>query len=419
MMGPSETNSAVAPAHAVLDDSPPHGLSTTTKTFLSLVVAHMMIDCFGGIWPVFKKLAGLNLEWAGLIFFATSLIAMAMQPLFGLWADWGQRRLLIIIGAVMVCTAMFLGTVGRYPSFALDRTGYLVMALILLTVKMGQAMFHPAGASLAGGLSERRRSTFVSVFIAGGMLGFAASQGLFSLVYTTTNGHSELLLVVGMLVVAGVVVWCRPLEERDVTHDNIWKTLMALRPIWVQLLLLYLLLSLLSGLHAGLIFLLPEFLEARDYPPWMIYGGGIALITSGAVIVIVPAGYLADRVGRRKLMLLFLTVSVAMYFTMVLLPTLPLPGFMVLCLLTGGGLGATSPLGIALGQSLSPRHQSLISGVLMGLAWALGSVSTWITGHLAMQPSIGVIGALAWLGVGGIAAIIFMIALTGTRVQPY
>ena len=70
MMALSETNSAAATAHAGLDDSPgvPHGLSTTTKTFLSLVVAHMMIDCFGGIWPVFKKLAGLDLERAGLIF---------------------------------------------------------------------------------------------------------------------------------------------------------------------------------------------------------------------------------------------------------------------------------------------------------------------------------------------------------------
>ena len=413
-MAIDESNPSIVTSNVAVETSlVARGLPNSAKTFISLVVAHTMVDCFGGIWPVFKKLAGLDLEWAGLIAFTTGLIAMSTQPLFGLWADHGRRRQLILAGAVMSCAGMLLGSIGRNPSFALQPGGYVLMASILLTVKLGQSMFHPAGASLAGGLRHQRRSTFLSVFIAGGMMGYSASQGLFSLVYSATDGHTELLLLVGALVIGGAAVWCRPIEHRDGKSREILRTIKTLRPFWGRLLALYFLLSLTSGMHHGMAFLLPEFLEARHYPPWMVYGGGIALITCGAVLMMVPTGHLADRFGRRRLLLCTVVMSVVTYYAMVLLPTLPVPAFMAVCLIAGAFLGTTNPLGVAMGQSLSPRHSSFISGVLMGLAWALGSISTWISGYLAKQPAIGPIGALAWLGLAGVSAIVVTIALMG------
>ena len=68
-------------------------------------------------------------------------------------------------------------------------------------------------------------------------------------------------------------------------------------------------------------------------------------------------------------------------------------------------------MAVAMGQRLDPRHTSLISGILMGLAWAVASPADWIVGVLAQQPEIGVTGALLLLGIAGVFAFIFALLL--------
>ena len=47
--------------------APPAWLTPSTKAFVSLAMAHTLIDCYSMPWSMFKTLAGLDLGRAGMI----------------------------------------------------------------------------------------------------------------------------------------------------------------------------------------------------------------------------------------------------------------------------------------------------------------------------------------------------------------
>jgi len=71
----------------------------------------------------------------------------------------------------------------------------------------------------------------------------------------------------------------------------------------------------------------------------------------------------------------------------------------VVVAVAGCFLNTINPLGVSLGQHLAPQHASVISGVLMGLAWAPASCTQWLAGTLAEHPSVGPAGTLMIVGV--------------------
>ena len=157
------------------------GANATVGTFIAVVVAHIMVDFMGmSVWPVYKTLAGLDVAKAGWIATVIGMSGAALQPLFGLIADrFGPRRV-ILLGTLLTSFALLLGPLVDYQS-ALDSrlptlfglSGfYLVVFMILAAGRLGQDMFHPSGAGLAGSFSARRGSMFVAVFIAVGSIGF-------------------------------------------------------------------------------------------------------------------------------------------------------------------------------------------------------------------------------------------------------
>ena len=53
----------------------------------------------------------------------------------------------------------------------------------------------------------------------------------------------------------------------------------------------------------------------------------------------------------------------------------------------------------------------MISGVMLGLAWTLGALAPAVVGYMAKQPTIGVIGALTWLGLANVIALLLALCL--------
>jgi FSR family fosmidomycin resistance protein-like MFS transporter len=390
--------------------------SATTKTFLSILIAHAVLDCFGGVWPIFKHLADLPLREAGAIATATTVVMWALQPVFGVFADRGHMKSHILWGAILTFPMMLLGTVAIYIDTLGMTASLIIMTIIVALGRLGQAMFHPAAATLSGNLNVGKRSTYLSIFVASGALGYGFSQVLFSVFYEQADRHTELTLIPALVLFAVCVLWCKPDQKKAESRISIAEVF-DLSPMFARgLPTLFVVLTLMSGMNQGLFFLLPEFLEERSYPAWIVNGGGMFLMIAGSTIAMIPMGHLADKFGVRRVFIASLALTVVSFVAFVQLPTLTVPLFIVVSLVAGGLTSATNPLGLAIGQQISPHNMSMVSGMLMGLAWAIGSVAQTIVSYLATIPGGGPAYAIMWMVVANIAA--FILALTLPKPAP-
>jgi len=392
----------------------------TAGTFIAVVIAHIMVDFTGmSVWPVYKTLAGLDVAKAGWIATIVGMGGAALQPLFGAIADRFGARRVILLGAFLTSLSLLLGPLADYQA-ALDRLlpplrglggFYLMVFIILAAGRLGQDMFHPAGAGLAGSYSMRRGSMFVALFIAVGGIGFGLSQITFRTAYTTFGHHTEILLI--PLAILWVWVWarCRPEEALCTQKLSVIRSLGALRPVAGKILALFLILTISSGVLTGLFFLMPEFAHEKGYPAWLGQGGAFGLIVFGSTLFMVPIGHLADRIGRRRMLIAMTILSAASYHAIVRL-TLPIPAFVLCCIAGGAFLGTVNPLGVALGQRIAPReHMSIVSAVLMGWAWCLGSTGPSIAGELYARLGHDAAKALTILGFANFVMVILSFLL--------
>ena len=371
-----------------------------------------MVDGFGGVFPIFKKLVGLDLVWAGAIV-AMSNVTMGLQPIFGLWADHGHRRKLVILGCSLTCLIMLLGPISRHPQFMHHWSGYLTMLVIMLVAKIGVGMFHPPAVSLAGNTSSMHRSTMVSLFIAFGMIGIGLSHLMFSTVFLGLNRHTEVLLIPGFCVVIWVAIWCHEPADKLTGPLDLGTMFSKLRHLPGRLISLWLVQLFMSASFVGLMFLLPEFVEKRGMSQIWVNGGALAVWMAGAVLIMVPMGHLADRFGRRRVLCLCLALATASYYAMAQITPMPMALLILLLFLTGGTVGASNSISISLGQHLLPGNQSLITGVLMGLAWSLASVASWLAGFMVKQLEMTYTVAISWLGIGLIIALVLVLFTPG------
>jgi FSR family fosmidomycin resistance protein-like MFS transporter len=398
----------------------------TVGTFIAVVVAHVMVDFMGmSVWPVYKTLAGLDVAKAGWIATVIAMSGTALQPLFGSITDRFGARRIILLGALLTSFALLLGpladhqaTLNRLLPTLFGLSGfYLVVFIILAAGRLGQDMFHPAGAGIAGSFSARRGSTFLAVFIAVGSIGFGLSQTAFRTAYNNLGHHTEILLIPAAIFWMFVWVWCRPMEAMQAERIFVIASLRSLRPVAGQILALFLILAISSGVLSGLFFLMPEFIHEKGYPAWIGQGGAFGLLIFGATVFMIPMGHLADRIGRRRTLIAMTILSAISYHAIVRL-TLPVPAFVVLCIVGGAFLGTVNPLGVAFGQRIAPRENvSIVSAILMGWAWCLASTVPSIAGELYQHMGNNASKALMLLGSANVLMILLGFLLPKTDVK--
>jgi FSR family fosmidomycin resistance protein-like MFS transporter len=387
----------------------------TVGTFIAVVVAHVLADFMGmSVWPVYKTLAGLDVAKAGWIATVVAMSGTALQPLFGSIADRFGARRIILLGALLTSFALLLGPLADYqatlnrllpPRFGLSGF-YLVVFIILAAGRLGQDMFHPAGAGLAGSFSMQRGSMFLAIFIAVGSIGFGLSQIAFRTAYNNLGHHTEILLIPAAILWVFVWVWCRPAETLHAERISVIASLRALRPVAGQILALFLILAISSGVLSGLFFLMPEFANEKGYPGWIGQGGAFGLLIFGATVFMVPMGHLADRIGRRRTLIAMTILSAISYHAIVRL-TLPVPAFVLLCIVGGAFLGTVNPLGVAFGQRIAPRKNvSIVSAILMGWAWCVASTVPSIAGELYTRLGNNASKALMLLGFANVVMVL-------------
>jgi len=141
-----------------------------------------------------------------------------------------------------------------------------------------------------------------------------------------------------------------------------------------------------------------------------VQAGGIASIYLGCgALGGFLGGWLADRWGGRRVVVISFLGAVPLYFLFLFAPD----PWSLVCLVGGSFVLQTSlPVNVVMGQELSPRHASTISSLLMGAAWGLGALLIGPVGALADRWGLRwALFTLAFVLLGGLCCAIALPSL--------
>ncbi len=367
--------------------SPTASQCTTTTawwTLLALAGAHAAVDCCSGIWPVFKTLAQLDIVAAGLIATIGSMTGNGLQIVFGLLADRGWRKRLIVAGVAVAGAVTFAPwAVRSYPA----------MGALVLATNVGSAAFHPSATGAAASLSRRRVGFMIALFLSGGYLGYALSQVLFSAVYESAQGLTPVIALLPLAMAAAIAVGMPTTGQVRPKGSVEWRTLRghlgSLAPLFaVQ--------TLAGAVNISLVFLLPDLLVSRGAAPWIVRGGGHFALIAGGALSLIPAGQASDRWSARH-MLVFANLTTALALGLLLLSRSASPLDLLVVTAVGAFNGINNIAAVAEGNRLLPGQASAVSALLMGLPWCVAALGPVVAGVLADPARGGTpAGALGW-----------------------
>jgi FSR family fosmidomycin resistance protein-like MFS transporter len=315
-----------------------------------------------GILPAVLIALHLPVGMAGVLM-AALLIGQVLQPFMGYIADRIGGRSLITIG-------LFGSSLGG-ALLGLSQQVWVFVGLLLL-IGLGNAMFHPQALASVRSLAKQRHGLNLSLFLIGGELGRGVWPTAASFVVTQWHLHMLWVFAIPALITIPFITrWAPKLPAKHTKGQRIQ---------WGQHLYPMTMLIGFAGLRSVVTYGLVTFIPLW----WHFLGGspvsGASIITTMLVVGVignVGGGHLADRFGRRPMLLLSVIVP------MLLMPIIPnshgawiwiLAGFF------GIALFLSASTTVLIGQDIFPENRSLGSGIALGLANGVGAILVSIIG---------------------------------------
>jgi len=142
-------------------------------------------------------------------------------------------------------------------------------------------------------------------------------------------------------------------------------------------------------------------------------GQGFSIPAIGAIISIfsvagalsgVLAGHLSDRLGFKPVFFASHALATPSLYLLLILPG---QWIYAGAFLAGFFVMASLPLGVTMAQELAPKGKSMVSSLMMGLAWGTGGMMTPLAGKMAdvfsIRPVLAMLAILPLLTLGLIA----------------
>ena len=363
------------------------------RALLTLAFGHFTVDMYAGLLPMmYPLLAGkfaLDLKTVGLVSLAYGVGSSLSQPLFGYLADrFGTRY----IGLALSWTAITFALLGFVPSF-----GALVGLAALSGI--GSGAYHPLGALNASAvISDQRRNTAMSIYTTGGTFGVASGPLVGVLVLGAMGLRGTIfMLIPGLLAAAVLLVEMRAISarmrsSRANAHDL--PPPVALGPISIVVGVMMLRAWTTFGLQA----FIPLWYSSLGYDA-AFYGTMATTLVLCNAVGAIGAGNLADRFGRRRLIVGSTIASIPALFLFAQFPGTP--GF-VFGALIGLFAASTTPLLLVTAQQLMVGRAGMASGLVLGLGFVMGAIGVPILG--AVGDAAGIQNAMRLLALIAVAS---------------
>lgn len=339
------------------------------KVALAIAVLHGANDAYTAfVHPLLPRLMAkldMSIAAAAGATMALSIAASLAQPVLGHVADRRGRRLMIVVGPVV--SGVFLSMIGWAPTFTM-------LLLLLIAGGLGGAAFHPPAVAVAAHVTGGRGSGMRhAVFSSGGTVGYALGP-LIAVWIVAWLGFRGLWVAAIPVVILAIVLY--PVipgggnlvpAGPSLTMGRLARSLRG--PL-----------GLLFGVSAIAAFFQRVFLtmapiaNADAGRSEMAGAYALSLYLAAQAAGSLTGGYLTDRIDRRWLLAGLTLIALPTHFFAFWFTPGTAPALVSMVLAGFANMSVLPPI-VVIAQEIRPDRAALYSGIVMGLAWAMGSVA--------------------------------------------
>lgn len=350
---------------------------------LILSLGHMVNDAYSNVipplLPLLQQTYGLTYALSGFIMTVYTITSSVIQPAFGYIADRHGRRWLIAFSVLWI--SFFMSMVGLVSYLDLDNNSVYIFILVMVGLAgFGSSAYHPQASTMVPRISGSHKGVGMSIFSAGGNLGYAIMPLLVVAVTATWGLSGTLALVIPGIIMAALLQRYAPEAPETTSPPNI-------KELWADIMTIRKPLSVITGvvcmrawLFFGLITFLPSYLiEVQGWPKDTANMILTVILLFGAVGTLL-GGWASDRYGRKFVIAASLALTAPLLFL-----GLSAHGLLIWALtaLAGLALLASFSPAVLIAQGLIPKNQGMASGIILGFAIGVGGLGVSVTGAIS------------------------------------
>jgi len=372
----------------------------------ALSAGHCATDFANGALPALLPFMvdrfSLSYTLAAVVMLASTAASSLVQPLFGAWSD--RRGVIWLLPCGVALAGIGIALAAAAPSY------WLVILLVIVS-GLGVAAYHPEGSKFAAYASGSKRASGMSLFSVGGNIGYALGPTATTPLILALGLTGGLLLALPVLGVAVALVLVLPFLRGFVPEPGS-RSAAAGEDRPGALALLLGVIAFRSVAWFGLITFVPLWevslgqskAHGSHLLSLMLLAGGVGTLAAGPI---------ADRIGRRPVVIASMAATAPLTFVYVLVGGVP--GAIALALV---GVCVISTFGVTMvmAQEYLPNRIGMASGLSIGLSIDLGGVAA--VGLGALADSVDLRSAMYAAAAAPLAGLVLALLLPSSRAQP-
>lgn len=355
-----------------------------TGNIVTISIAHLVHDVHSSflapLLPLLIDKLNISYSLAGL-FTVFQRLPSLFNPVIGLIADKLPVRYFLIVAPSI--TAISMSLLGAAPT-------YWMAAVLLLIAGFGSALFHTPGPVMVRHISGSRVGKGMSFFMLGGEL--ARSLGpllILSAVSFWSLEETYKLIPIGLG--ASIILYLKfrkiniaeDFEKRKREKISIPDTVKVNLGTFISLSGIIFFINMLKS---SLTAFLPTYITFKGESLWL-GGAALSILQLAGAVGTFSSGTISDRIGRKNTLLI---TAISLPLLMWLFILLGDSFMMLILVLIGFFLFASTPVMLAIVNDIKSERPSFINGIYMTINFLISALTVTLVGFLSDITSLDI-----------------------------